>query len=225
MIRGAIFDFDGTLFDTMEIWETAGERYLRSVGAEPPAGLCELLRPMSIPQAAKYCRETFSLPFSEAEVTEGILSVVRDFYLFSAPPKPGAKDFLAILKEKGVKMCVATASDRELVGAALKRCGMDGFFSAVVTCAELDCGKAEPTVFRAAAERLGTEKAETVVFEDTAAALSAAKADGFPTVGVYDRFSRPPEAAKAVCDCWLTDFLHTEGFFAFAFSGLRKENG
>jgi len=131
MLKGAIFDFDGTLFNSMFIWDTAGEVYLRSIGIEPRGDLQKVLKPMSLLQSATYIREKYVIPLTVEEIMDGINRTVEDFYFHTVQSKEGVITFLEQMKAQGIKMCIATATDRYQVEAALKRCGMESFFSEV----------------------------------------------------------------------------------------------
>ena len=161
MIRGAIFDFDGTLFDSMFIWKTAGDVYLRSLGKEPEKELQKKLKTMSLRQSAAYMQRAYSLSASVEEIMEGINHTVENFYFNTVQPKPDVIPFLERMKAQGIKMCIATATDRYQVEAALRRCGMDLFFSDIFTCSDVEHGKDEPVIFRRALEHLQTTKVDT----------------------------------------------------------------
>ena len=216
MLKGAIFDFDGTLFDSMYVWDNAGENYLRSIGIVPNENPQKYLRTLSIPQSAVFIKEHYAPWLSAAEVKEGLVRTVERFYLNEVKPKAGAAEFLKKLHSRGVKMCIATASEKYQVAAALKRCNMDKYFPEIITCSEIGHGKDEPAVFRRAAERLGTPKESTAVFEDSLYALKTAKSDGFITVGVYDRYESCQEEIRALADLYIEGFNKTEQFWRFA---------
>lgn len=215
-MKYAIFDFDGTLFDSMFIWETLGEDYLRSLGKQPRPGLRDALRPMSTYQSACYLQRAYGLTLTPEEITRGINERIEDFYFHRVQPKPGVIPFLERLRQAGIPMAVATASERSHVEAALKRCGMDHCFDAILTCGDVGRGKDSPLVFRRAMEALGGDRAGTVIFEDALHGVRTAKADGFFVCGVYDPSEPRPEELKALCDCYLTDYFHTEPFWKFA---------
>ena len=101
--------------------------------------------------------------------------------------KDGAREMLEELYERGVKMCLATATDREQVEAILKRLGIEKYFSRIFTTSEVGVGKSSPRIYEIALEYLGTPKDETYVFEDAYYALKTAYENGFRTVGVYDK--------------------------------------
>ena len=217
MIRGAIFDLDGTLLDSMAVWATLGERYLRSIGYEPRERLGEVFKTFSTEQAARYYQEHYGVPLSVPEIVAGVNAMIDRFYRGEVRPKPGVEPFLRRLRSMGVRLCVATANDGALARAALERCGLLDCFSAVFSCADLGFrGKDTPDIFRIALGHLRTEKTETAVFEDALHAAQTAKADGFPVVGVYDPYEPGQEALRALADCYLTDYQHCGDFFALA---------
>lgn len=93
MIQGAIFDADGTLLDSMGMWDTVGERYLISQGVRPPAGLREALFPLSLAQCAVYLKDRFALPLAPSAIEAGINGVIRSFYAGEVVAKAGVLDF------------------------------------------------------------------------------------------------------------------------------------
>lgn len=216
MLKAAIFDFDGTLFDSNYVWETAGERFFQSIGVAPKDNLQQEIRIMSLHQSACYIREEYRLPLSVEEIMEGINRTVENCYFHEVEPKTGVRAFLQQMQEAGVRMCIATATDRYLIEAALKRCNMLDFFDAIITCSEVGHGKDEPVIFRTALEFLGTDRSNTVIFEDALHAVQTAKADGFLTVCILDPYIQEQEQLQTLCDCYLADFGQSEFFWKFA---------
>lgn len=217
-IRCAIFDFDGTLFDSMPVWNTAADEYLRSIGREPAPGLRDAVKAMSLRRAAEYLQREYALTRTVEEILAGIDGVVERFYMREAQPKPGVPEFLDEMRRAGIAMCVATATNRYLIEAALKRCGLERFFEAIFTCGEVGCGKDEPVIFRTAMEYFRAERGNTIVFEDAIHAVTTAKRDGFMTVAVYDESEKRQAEIRALSDCSLRDFEHPEPFWRFAAS-------
>ena len=206
MIKGAIFDLDGTLLDSMFIWDTSGEEYLRSLGKEPHEDLKETFMTLTLEEAAEYYREHYGVTLSVKEIVDGINAMVEQTYRTKVTLKPGISEYLAWLKENGVRMCVATVTDRYLVEETLERLGVRHYFSEIFTCAEVGFGKDKPIIYQKALEHLGTEKSDTYVFEDLPFALNTAKTDGFPTVGIYDRHEAHQDELKELADYYVLDF-------------------
>lgn len=217
MLKGAIFDFDGTLFDSMFIWNTAGETYLRSIGIEPREDLRKVLKTMSLLQSATYIREKYAVELTVEEIMNGINRTVEDLYFYTVQPKECVITLLEQMKVKGIKMCIATATDRYQVEAALKRCGMESFFSEIFTCSDVGHGKDEPIIFQKAMDYLGTTRENTVVFEDAYHAAKTAKADGFVTVAVYDSHEEKQKELQALSDFYFENYTETDTFWKFAY--------
>lgn len=216
MIRGAIFDLDGTLLDSMSLWDTLGADYLRSLGKEPVEDLAKTFASFTLEEAAQYYRDHYGVTLSVEEILQGIDGMIRRYYLDLVPLKPGAEGFLRKLRDKGVKLAVATVTPKPLAEGALKRLGVLDLLEGVFACGPGDPGKEEPWIYRQALNCLGTQKGETVVVEDVLHALSTAKQDGFLTVGVYDSHELCQRELQALADCYLPDFRHLEAFWALA---------
>lgn len=216
MITGAIFDVDGTLLDSMSVWDTIGEGYLRSIGYQPRENLNEVFKDMSLQQAARYYQTEYGVTLSIEEIMDGVNSLLERFYREQAQLKPGAGEFVRELSRHGVRLCIATATDRYLVEAALERCGVLPYFERIFTCNEVGQGKDQPDIFEAALRFLGTERSKTLVFEDALYAARTARADGFPVAAVYDRHEKRQEELNALADIYLADFSEFDLFWNLA---------
>ena len=104
-----------------------------------------------------------------------------------------------------MKLCLATATDRCLVEAALERCGVLSHFGEIFTCNAVGHGKDEPHIFEAALRFLGTRKPETIVFDDALYAIRTAKEAGFPVAAVYDRHEKAQDQIRALADVYLEE--------------------
>ena len=204
-IRGAIFDVDGTLLDSMFIWDTIGETYLRSIGYEPKENLNETFKNMSLHQAARYYQTEYGVTRSIDEIMDGVNAMLERYYRFEVPLKPGVAELLERLRQSGVRLCIATATDRHLVEAALDRCGVLSCFGEIFTCNEVGHGKDEPDIFEATLRFLGTRREETLVFDDALYAVRTAKEAGFPVAAVYDSHERSQAEVRARSDLYLED--------------------
>ncbi len=216
MIQGAIFDVDGTLLDSMSVWANIGADYLRFLGYEPRENLNETFKSMSLYQAACYYQSEYGVTLSTEEIIAGVNDRIGQFYRERAGLKPGVAGFLRQLREKGVKMCIATATDRPLVEAALERCGVLAYFSDIFTCFSVGHGKDEPVIYRTALEHLQTARAKTIVFEDALYAARTARRDNFVTAAVYDAYEKHQAELRAAADLYITDFTDWKSFWDFA---------
>ncbi|HYE68932.1 MAG TPA: HAD family phosphatase [Anaerovoracaceae bacterium] len=200
MKKALIFDLDGTLLDSMSAWDTVGLEYLiHKAINDIPSNIMELLRPMSVVDAAKYFIAEFGFKLSPQQICDEINEMIEDRYKHDIQPKEGVYEFL--LQNKDRKMCIATATDRHLVEFALKRLGLEKYFEFIITSTDVGCSKQKPDIFIKAAERLGLETDMCVVFEDAIHAIKSAKSGGFYTVGVYDKsFDSEQETIKNYAD-------------------------
>ena len=215
-IKCAIFDFDGTLFDSMFIWDHVGEIYLRSLGKEPKPSMREDVRALSLYQSACYLQREYDLALTAEQIMADINQTIEHFYTHEVLPKPGVVGFLEQMKKAEILMCIATASNRCQVEAALRRCGMEHYFEAIFTCGEVGHGKDEPVIFRKAMEHFDADRSTAVVFEDAFHAIQTAKTDGFVVVAVSDNSEKRQSEIRTLSDCYIADFKHTEDFWKFA---------
>jgi len=200
-IKGAILDVDGTLIDSMWKWIEVEAEYLISLGIVPHRNLREALHTLNLLEAAEYFRTEYGIDKSAQKITDEKNSMMEVFYSEEAEMKAGVIPVLDALKARGIKMCVATATDRYLVEAALRRLGILNYFEKVFTCSEEKTSKTCPDIFLRAAEFLGTDITETIVVEDALHAIRAAKSAGFPIVAVYDLSAEyHQDEIKELCD-------------------------
>lgn len=219
-IKCAIFDFDGTLFDSMHIWDNVAKSYLRSLKIEPKPSLNEDVKTMSLYQSACFLKREYDLALCVEDIILGINNMVERFYLYEVLPKSGVAQFLDELKTAGVSMCIATATDRYLIESALKRCELKEYFDMIFTCGEVGSGKDEPEIYRTAMEHFGARRSETLVFEDAMYAIKTAKADGFLVVGVADESEKQQDKVRGLSDCYIESFENTEDFWKFVSPGF-----
>lgn len=188
-IKGAIFDLDGTIIDSMGVWDNIAFAYLKTKGVKPQKNLGDILRSMSMQQGAEYVKENYGLEESTKEIITGINTMIIGKYEEELPIKDGVIQLIKKLADMEVVMCVATATDYHLAEVCLKRIGLLEYMKGIYTCSDLGLGKDDPKIFEYAMEKLGTSKANTYIFEDSLYAIQTAKVAGFKVVAVYDKAS------------------------------------
>jgi thiamine-phosphate diphosphorylase len=223
-IDGAIFDLDGTLLDSMYIWDAIGGDYLRSLGIEPRENLNRTFKTMSLLQATEYYRSEYGVTLSTGEIMNGVNSMIENFYFHDVQAKTGVKDTLERLKKAGVSMCVATATDRHLAEAALRRNGILEYFSKIFTCTEVGSGKDAPEIFNQALAHLKTPRQSTLVFEDALYAVKTARNAGFTVVAIYDKSEAEHNSEiRSLADIYINSFTEMRSYIdekGFNDSGL-----
>lgn len=206
-IKAAIFDLDGTLLDSMHVWDKVGTKYMASQGVEADETFEKAIRDMDMLQIVDYILKRYGIKRSKEEIRSGVNKIVEQEYLNTVLPKKGVPQLLEELKRRGVGMCVATATDLHLVEAALKRCELLDCFSEIFTCTAVGAGKESPLIYEKALSRLGTQKCDTLVFEDALYAIETAKTAGFRVAAVQEEASKLQESEiKSLADLYIEDY-------------------
>ncbi len=207
MLKGAIFDADGTLLDSMSIWEQLGARYLAAAGIAAKPELSAILAPMTLEESSRYLKAAYQLPDSVEQITAALVGLLRSFYRDEVALTPGAAEYLHRLRAQQIPMLVASSGDKALLRAAFARLQIDGYFLDILTCSELQTNKREPTIYRRAVQVLGTAPQETAVFEDALYAIQSARCAGLLTVAVADASNRAEAVRlRQTADYFIRDF-------------------
>ena len=229
--KAAIFDIDGTLIDSMPIWEDLDSEFLKTQGIElseqEKNELNDTMWTMTVDEGVKYLRETFHLALSEEEISKALADVIEHFYVYEVPAKPGMPELVKVLHDEGIPMALSTVGEPSYETAALKRLGLFDHFDAMCDCNSLGTTKREAFVYETAARLLlGSESggepaaasepagesnaaesnAAVLVIEDVLHALQAAKQAGFTTVAVEDDASvKDKPAILEMADYYLSN--------------------
>jgi len=199
-IKAAIFDLDGTLVDSLMLWDvlwsTFGVRYLNNKNFTPSADDDKRVRTITLKDAMKLIHDNYKIGESGEELLAEANRIMNDFYASSVELKEGVREFLEHCKNNGTKMCIASATAPELIEVALKHCDIEKYFLKVFSCGAIGKGKDEPDVFLHAVDFLNTDYSETWVFEDSLTAIETATKIGMPTVGIYDKYNYGQEKIK-----------------------------
>ena len=185
-MKAYIFDLDGTLLDSMDIWQQIDVDFLSKRGLVVPPDYIAIICAYSFPEAARYTIEHFGLPDSAEDLMREWNDMAAHAYGHTVPLKPYVREYLAALKGRGAKLAVATGLPAALYEPVLKNNGIMEFFDVVCSTDEVEHGKTRPDVFLLAAQRLGVLPENCIVFEDLLQAMVSAKQAGMTVYGVYD---------------------------------------
>lgn len=208
-IKAAIFDMDGTLVDSLmvwdELWSTFGKKYLNDNNFTPSAEDDKRVRTLTLKDAMFLIHEKYHIGESGEELLCVANDMMVDFYKNTVKLKSGVREFLEYCKEKGVKMCVASATAPGLVDIAIKHCDIGKYFLRVFSCGSLGKGKDKPDIFLQASEFLGEKIEDTWVFEDSLVAVETATKIGMKTVAIYDRYNYGQDRMKEIADEYISE--------------------
>ena len=207
MITHIVFDFDGTLIDSMQIHTDKTAHLLRTQGIEMPEGLINLLTPLGDKGAAVYLRDRFHLTISFSEMERIINDFALERYQNTIPSKPHALDFVRRLHAQGYPLYILSASPHRLIDPCAERLGFTPLFRDIFSCEDFGKVKTDPTLFTDLAARLGTTPEHIAFFDDNRIAIETATACGFYTVGVADPSSAKDEAViRTTANAFLDTF-------------------
>jgi len=206
-MKAYIFDLDGTLLDSMGVWDQIDVDFLAKRGITVPPDYMNATSLMTPYEAAVYTIKRFVLQNS----VDGLIREWNDMaayaYGHTVRMKPYAKEYLITLRERGAKLAVATSMSPELCAPVLRNNGIDTMFHAICNTDETGYGKSRPDVFLLAAKKIGVTPGDCLVFEDILAAVKSAKSVGMSVCAVYDKASENDwEAIKAAADYAIVDF-------------------
>lgn len=195
-IQSIIFDLDGTLVDSMWVWDEIDIEFLSKRGLNLPATYQKEIEGMSFTETAIYTKELFRLPESVEELKTIWNQMALEKYAKEVPLKPGAEAFLSYCRQQEISMGIATSNSRELVDAVAKAHNLTDYIQIIVTSCEVAKGKPAPDVYLEAAKRLETQPEHCLVFEDVPMGILAGKNAGMKVCAVKDACSEDQNDEK-----------------------------
>lgn len=202
-----IFDFDGTLGDSMPFFTEGMLEILKKHEISCSAEIIKTITPLGYKGTANYFIKEFGLPYTTDELVAAMHEYLYPVYQDKIVLKPGVAEYLNKLRKEGHSLNVLTASPFRMVAAVLKRCGVFDLFEHVWSCEDFNRTKGEPEIYNAAVERAGGKLADSFFFDDNLEAVKTAVSAGIYTIGVYDKASDDYiEEIKRVADKFIFNF-------------------
>ena len=204
VIKGAIFDCDGTLTDSMHIWTHCGSLYLRYKGIEPPEHIDKRFLDFDTNNVLELLEQTYGIKATPREIlTDTFLAAEPEYKTVEL--NKGVVQTLDFLRSRGVRMSVATATAEYIISPCLERLGVLKYFEAVYSAFEEQSSKEKPHLYDKAAAAIGCERGETLVFEDAYYAARTAHEAGYIVVGIRDDDEKDAELLEGVSDYYIED--------------------
>lgn len=205
-ITGAIFDFDGTLFDSMHVWKGIRYKFFDRIGLVLSNEDEEAFKGLYLRESLILAKQRFNMKETQEELYAKFFDMIKEMYLADTEPKNDIIDFLEKLKAKGVKMGIATATGEPALEAVLEKYGMLHYFDVILSTYTVGAAKTEPKVYDVVLEKLGTDKETTWIFEDALYAATTAKKNGYNVVGIYDKSEEKTDELKELADVYIHNY-------------------
>lgn len=203
IMKAILWDMDGTLVDTEPLWGIATYEMSEAMGRRITAEVRELTVGGTTANTVKICAHFAGLALDDAETTQWVQWMFRrvgELFTSELPFRPGVTDLLAQAKAAGLPMGLVTNTARVLTDQALETIGSE-FFDLTLCGDEVPQGKPAPDIYLAAAEKLGLEPDDCLVFEDSRTGMTAAYTAGCRVVGVpTDPLMETPEEVPLLHD-------------------------
>ena len=206
-----LFDFDGTLVDSMPTYVSAMLRILDENHISYGDDIVKIITPLGLGGAADYFI-TLGITEPKDKLLLRMKDYMMDGYLYHIPAKSNVIPVLKQLKAAGASLNVLTASPHDTLDPCLKRLGIFDIFDNVWSCEDFATTKADPNIYKMAAEKIGKPITEVLFLDDNLNADKTAKEAGMPVCGVYDPSSDEyTQQIKDATDYYIYDFSQLPG--------------
>ena len=199
MIEAVVFDLDGVLLDSEEIWDRAREELARERGGRWHDRAQRDMMGMSSTEWSRYMADVIGLPEPPEEINREVVRRLTELYREELPAIAGAREAVERLAARW-PLGLASSSNRELIDLALELLGVEHLFTATVSSEEVARGKPAPDVYLEAARRLGVDPTTAAAVEDSHNGILSAKAAGMRVIAIPNAHFPPDEDAVAAAD-------------------------
>jgi HAD superfamily hydrolase (TIGR01509 family) len=204
VIDGVIFDLDGLLLDSEQVWDAAREELANERGGRWHPKAQRDMMGMSSPEWSRYMHDVIGLSEPPEEINAEVVRRLERRYRDHLPVIPGAREAVERLAERW-PLALASSSNRELIDLALELMGLTHHFKATVSSEEVTRGKPAPDVYLEAAHRLGVDPTRAAAIEDSHNGIRAAKAAGMRVIAIPNNHFPPDEDALAQANVVLNE--------------------
>jgi HAD superfamily hydrolase (TIGR01509 family) len=198
-IAAVVFDLDGVLIQSEEVWDTVRERFTRERGGRYDAEIQRAMMGMSSTEWSRFLHETAGVPESPEQINGGVVRLMLEAYAEHLPLIDGAVEAVQRLSD-GFPLGLASSSNRPLIDAVLAAAGLERYFAATVSSEEVARGKPAPDVYLEAARRLGVAPTGCAAVEDSHGGIRSAKAAGMRVIAIPNPSYPPDDASLAQAD-------------------------
>ncbi len=207
-----LFDFDGTLVDSMPCWSQQMINILERYNIDYPDDIIKIITPLGNAGSARYYKEVLGVPISYEEMQRQMDEYAIPKYRDEIEIKEGVKEYLELLKSKGCSLNVLTASPHRTLDPCLKRLHIYDLFDNVWSCDDFGTTKSDPDIYLNAVNKIGCSIEDVVFFDDNIGALKTAKQAGLTIVGVYDASAEDfTDEVKEVSYRYINSFSELNG--------------
>jgi HAD superfamily hydrolase (TIGR01509 family) len=201
-IAAVVFDMDGVLLASEEVWDEVRERYVRERGGRYDAEVQRAMMGMSSPEWSRFLHESAGVPEEPEQINAEVVRRMLGAYRAHLPLIPGAADAVHRLAAR-YPLGLASSSNRELIDAVLAVAGLADSFAATVSSEEVARGKPAPDVYLEAARRLGVAADRCAAVEDSHGGIRSASGAGMRVIAIPNPSYPPDEEALALADVTL----------------------
>lgn len=210
--EGVIFDLDGSLVDSLWVWEKIDEDYLKKHSYEVPEDMNKIIEGMSFTETALYFKERFAIVDDIEDIKSEWIQMAIEAYANDVKIRDGAIEFLEYISERNYKIGLGSSNTRELIKATLEGNNISKYFQSVRTSCEVEAGKPSPDIFLKVATDLSLDVEKCLVIEDTYAGVQAAKSANMTVIGIFDENS----------EAWKDEIENAADYYVYNYSEILK---